>query len=167
MKNKILTNIKIFLNKYIYLILLFFLLSLSVCAIIINKNYKYEHISIKEFKKTIDNFKNKKNNTVKNKITFLNGTPNIYTILVNINLSHHLFLKKEYKQSISVLKKLISPKLEENLFFLVKFNLMKLYIKQKKFSCATKIVNSIKNKSWKKLFKKNKNYLFYKKRISE
>ncbi|VFP81298.1 UPF0070 protein YfgM [Buchnera aphidicola (Cinara kochiana kochiana)] len=165
MTNNILAKFKTYFQKNIYITLLLILLSLSGCVILIARNYTTSNVTVTEFNRIIDNFAYRAKNTIKNKIGFLNKKNNIYTTLIQMNLSKHFFLKKEYKKSILMLRKLISLKLEENLMFLIKLNLVKLYIQQRQFYNAIEIVNNVRNHTWRKIFSKYRLNILLKREI--
>ncbi|WP_172598580.1 tetratricopeptide repeat protein [Buchnera aphidicola] len=123
------------------------------------------NVIVKDFIRITKNLNKKNKDIINNKILFLKRRNSIYTTLVGINLSKQLFLKKKYIESTRILKKLLLVNSEENLLFLIKLNLLKLYIKQNKFSKAINIIASIQDSSWKKLFEKYNKIYFNKKRI--
>ncbi|VFP88851.1 UPF0070 protein YfgM [Buchnera aphidicola (Cinara piceae)] len=155
-------------KKYFFLVLFFLILSLSICTIVMYKKNKKNILNqnIEEFKKIVDNFKKKNLYSFEYKKNFFKKNKNIYGTLIGINLAKQLFIKKKYMESISILKEILLYTQEENLRYLIKLNLVKIYIKQKNFSLALKIINNIHDEYWNNLFQKNKkNIPVYKEKI--
>uniref|UniRef100_A0A451DFW5 UPF0070 protein YfgM n=1 Tax=Buchnera aphidicola (Cinara pseudotsugae) TaxID=2518978 RepID=A0A451DFW5_9GAMM len=156
----------VFLKKYFYLFFFVFLFSLSICTIVVGRNYKLKtnDKNIEEFKEIADNLQKKKVDLIFNKQDYLKKNENIYSVLIGINLSKQLFLKKEYTQAINVLKKILLITQEENLIFYIKLNLVKIYIKKKDFSSALDIIRTVNNSEWNELFQQYKKFILLKKR---
>ncbi|VFP81675.1 tetratricopeptide repeat protein [Buchnera aphidicola] len=145
-------------KKYFFSILFFLILSLSICTIVMNKINKRKTLNqnIEEFVKIINDFQKKKKYSLECKKIFFKKNKNIYGTLIGINLAKQLFFQKKYTESILIFEEILSYTKEENLRYLIKLNLVKIYIKQKKFTLALKIINNIYDKSWIGVFKKNK-----------
>ncbi|MGI4816434.1 MAG: tetratricopeptide repeat protein [Janthinobacterium lividum] len=156
----------VFLKKYFYLFFFVFLFSLSICTIVVGRNYKLKtnDKNIEEFKEIADNLQKKKVDLIFNKQDYLKKNENIYSVLIGINLSKQFFLKKEYTQAINVLKKILLITQEENLIFYIKLNLVKIYIKKKDFSSALDIIRTVNNSEWNELFQQYKKFILLKKR---
>ncbi|VFP85145.1 UPF0070 protein YfgM [Buchnera aphidicola (Cinara splendens)] len=161
-KNKFMT----FLKKYFYLFFCIGLFSLSICTIVMGRNYKLRNNdkNIEEFKEITDNLQKKKVDLVRNKQNFLRKNQNIYSILIGINLSKQFFLQKKYTQAIDVLKRILIITEEENLILYIKLNLVKIYVKKKDFSPALDIIRTVNNSEWNELFQQYKKFILLKKR---
>ncbi|VFP79394.1 tetratricopeptide repeat protein [Buchnera aphidicola] len=151
-------NFFISYKKYFFSILFFLILSLSICTIVMNKINKKKILNqnIEEFVKIIDDFQKKEKYSLECKKNFFKKNKNIYGTLIGINLAKQLFFQKKYTESILIFKEILSYTKEENLKNLINLNLVKVYIKQKKFPLALKIINNVYDQSWINIFRKNK-----------
>ncbi|VAX76923.1 tetratricopeptide repeat protein [Buchnera aphidicola] len=159
-------NVFLKYKKIFFLIFLFFLFVLSICTFLIQKkNIKINHEKIiEEFKNIVDLNEEKNLKITKKEILFFKKNKNIYGILVGMNLAKKYFVQHKYNNSIKILKKILSFNPEENLIYLTKLNLVKIYIKKKDFSLALKVIKHVKDDSWKIVFENYKNILLSKKR---
>ncbi|VFP77981.1 tetratricopeptide repeat protein [Buchnera aphidicola] len=156
----------IFLKKYFYLFFCVGLFSLSICTIVMGRNYKLKNNNknIEEFKEIADNLQKKKVDLISTKQKFFNNNKNIYSILVGINLSKQFFSQKKYTQAINILKKTLFITQEENLILYIKLNLVKIYVKKKDFSSALDIIRTVNNSEWNDFFQQYKKFILLKKR---
>ncbi|ABJ90843.1 tetratricopeptide repeat protein [Buchnera aphidicola] len=154
-------KIKKFNIKKKIFIILFILFSLLTCTFLTIRyiNKRKIEITRKEFKKIVDDFKIKKNDLIKKEKLFFKKQNNIYSHLIGLNLAKNLFFKKKYKESIKILKEILVSTSDINLINFIKLNLVKIYIKKKKFSLALKIIHHIDDDIWKSLFNKYKKYI--------
>ncbi|WP_075434213.1 tetratricopeptide repeat protein [Buchnera aphidicola] len=144
-------------KKYFFITFFLFFLSLLICTLIIyKKSLKKKEQMITEFKNIISAPDNKKLFPIKKQKCFFKKQNSIFNSLIGINLAKRYFLKKNYKESVKTIRKILLSISDENLRCFMELNLVKIFIKNKQFSSALNIINNVKNNDWKPIFQSYK-----------
>lgn len=151
-----------FSKKKIYLIIFFLITIFSMLIFIIKPKNKLKNIKKIQYEEIIKEINAKKNPNFLNIEKFIIENRNIYGTLTSFILAKQYILRNNLEKAFIQLKNSLEYTKEENLKNILRLRMSKIKIQQNKNKDAMKIIEEIKDDSWKSVVENIKGDIYIK-----